>query len=97
MTATVTMNYRRAEVLGPNIMVPVAAVLQNTAGASIVWIVGPGQTVTARPVRTGAVSGSLVEITEGLQPGDRIAAAGASHLREGMKVSDLGDALGGRP
>ena len=32
-----------------------------------------------------------------MQPGDRIAAAGASHLREGMKVSDLGDALGARP
>jgi len=97
MTATVTMNYRRAEVLGPHLTVPVAAVLQDTAGASIVWIVGPDQTVTARSVRTGAVSGSLVEITEGLQPGDRIAAAGANHLREGMKVSDLGDALGGRP
>jgi RND family efflux transporter MFP subunit len=97
MTATVTMNYRRAEVLGPSIMVPVAAVVQDTTGAAIVWIVGPDQTVNARPVRTGAVSGSLVEITEGLQPGDRIAAAGASHLREGMKVSDLGDALGGRP
>jgi multidrug efflux pump subunit AcrA (membrane-fusion protein) len=39
----------------------------------------------------------LVQITEGLQPGDRIATAGASHLREGMKVRDLGDALGGRP
>jgi multidrug efflux system membrane fusion protein len=91
------MNYRHAEVLGPNLTVPVAAVLQDTAGASIVWIVGPDQTVTARPVRTGAVSGSLVQITEGLQPGDRIATAGASHLREGMKVRDLGDALGGRP
>ncbi|MGA0848825.1 MAG: efflux RND transporter periplasmic adaptor subunit [Chthoniobacterales bacterium] len=97
MTATVTMNYRRAEVLGPNIAVPVAAVVQDAAGASTVWIVGPDQTVTARTVRTGAVSGGLVQITEGLQPGDRIAAAGASHLREGMKVSDLGDALGGRP
>jgi RND family efflux transporter MFP subunit len=97
MTATVTMNYRRAEVLGPNISVPVAAVVQDAAGASTVWVVGPDQTVTARPVRTGAVSGGLVQITEGLQPGDRIAAAGAGHLREGMKVSDLGDALGGRP
>jgi multidrug efflux pump subunit AcrA (membrane-fusion protein) len=91
------MNYRRAEVLGPNISVPVAAVVQDAAGASTVWVVGPDQTVTARPVRTGAVSGGLVQITEGLQPGDRIAAAGAGHLREGMKVSDLGDALGGRP
>jgi len=97
MTATVTMNYRRAAFLGPNISVPVAAVVQDSQGDSIVWIVGPDGTVTARPVRTGAISGGLIEITEGLQPGDRIAAAGASHLREGMKVSDLGDALGGRP
>ena len=97
MTATVTMNYRRAEVLGPGIAVPVAAVVQDAAGASRVWIVGPDQIVAARPVRTGAVSGAFVEITEGLQPGDRIAAAGAGQLREGMKVSDLGDALGGRP
>ena len=97
MTATVTMNYRRAAVLGPNISVPVAAVVQNSKGDSIVWIVGPDGTVTARSVRTGAISGGLIEITEGLQPGERIAAAGASHLREGMKVRDLGDALGGRP
>lgn len=97
MTASVTMNYRRAAVLGPNISVPVAAVLQSSNGDPIVWVVGPEGTVTARPVRTGAISGGLIEITEGLQPGDRIAAAGASHLREGMKVSDLGDALGNRP
>lgn len=97
MTATVRMNYRRAAVLGPNISVPVAAVAQNSQGSSIVWIVNPDLTVTARPVRTGEMSGSLLEIVEGLQPGDRIAAAGASHLREGMKVNDLGNALGGRP
>jgi RND family efflux transporter MFP subunit len=97
MTATVTMNYRRAAVLGPNISVPVSAVVQNSNGDSIVWIIGPDGTTSARPVRTGAISSGLIEITEGLQPGDRIAAAGASHLREGMKVRDLGDALGGRP
>jgi len=97
MTATVTMNYRRAAVLGSNISVPVAAVVQDSKGGSIVWIIDADQTVTARPVRTGAISGGFIEITAGLQPGDRIAAAGASHLREGMKVRDLGDALGGRP
>lgn len=97
MTAAVTMNYRRAAVLGPNISVPVAAVVQGSEGGSIVWIIGPDQTVTARPVRTGAISGGLIEIAEGLQSGERIAVAGAGHLREGMKVSDLGDALGGRP
>ena len=97
MTATVTMNYRRAAVLGANIAVPVAAVVRDSNGGSIVWIVGPDGIVTARAVRTGAISGGLIAITEGLQPGERIAAAGASHLREGMKVRDLGDALGGRP
>jgi RND family efflux transporter MFP subunit len=97
MTATVTMNYRRAAVLGPNIAVPLASLAQDSKGESTVWIIGPGGNVSARAVRTGAISGGLIEITEGLQPGDRIAAAGASHLREGMKVSDLGDALGGRP
>jgi hypothetical protein len=30
-----------------------------------------------------------------LQPGDRVAVAGATFLREGLKVRDLGDALGG--
>jgi len=97
MTATVTMDYRRAAVLGANIAAPIAAVVRDSNGGSIVWIVSSDGTVTARPVRTGAISGGLIAIIEGLQPGDRIAAAGASHLREGMKVSDLGDALGGRP
>ena len=37
-----------------------------------------------------------IEIVNGLQPGDRIAVAGVTFLREGMKVRDLGDALGER-
>jgi len=32
---------------------------------------------------------------EGLQPGDRIVVAGVTQLREGQKVRDLGNALGG--
>jgi hypothetical protein len=39
--------------------------------------------------------GAEVEILEGLAPGDRIVVAGVTFLREGMKVRDLGDALGG--
>ena len=37
---------------------------------------------------------SQIEIIEGLQPGERIVVAGVSFLRDGMKVRDLGDALG---
>ena len=47
------------------------------------------------PVKIGDPSGGRIEILEGLQAGDRIAVAGVSFLREGMKVRDLGDALGG--
>ena len=94
MTATVSMTYQRAEILGPRVFVPVAAVSRDSASQTAVWIVSPEQTVTRRPVRTGGLTGGRIEILEGLQPGDRIAAAGANHLREGMQVRELGDALG---
>lgn len=95
MTATVTMTYRRASILGTRILVPVAAVAQQSGGQQVVWIVGADGTVTPRPVKVGAITGGEIEITEGLAPGDQIAVAGVSSLRKGMKVRDLGDALGG--
>lgn len=95
MTATVTATYRRASILGNQIFVPVSAVSQQVAGQQIVWVIGADQKVTTRPVKIGSLTGNQVEIKEGLAPGDRIAVAGVSFLREGMRVSDLGDALGG--
>ena len=59
------------------------------------WVIEPGQTVSRRPVKLGEAMGGQIEIAAGLQPGDRIAVAGVTFLREGMKVRDLGDALGG--
>jgi multidrug efflux pump subunit AcrA (membrane-fusion protein) len=44
-------------------------------------------------VKLGAVTGGSIEILEGLQPGDRIAVAGVSFLRDGMKVRDMGHTL----
>lgn len=95
MTATVAMTYRRAEILGGRILVPATAILKESAGEQVVWVVGPDQQVSRRPVKAGEAAGGRIEIVEGLQPGDRIAVAGATFLREGMKVRDLGDALGG--
>jgi RND family efflux transporter MFP subunit len=95
MTATVTVTYRRASILGDRILVPVSAVLKDAAGEQVVWVIGPDQTVARRPVQLGAATGGRIEIVSGLQPGDRIAVAGVTFLREGMKVRDLGDALGG--
>lgn len=95
MTGTVTLTYRRSDALGPRIVVPVSAVLRDPAGKQSVWIISEGK-ASARPVVVGSISGDNIEIAEGLQPGDVIAVAGVSSLREGMTVRDLGDALGGR-
>ena len=54
------------------------------------------RTVTRRLVKIGEVSGGRIEISGRAATGDRIAVAGVTFLREGMKVRDLGDALGGR-
>src|SRR5262249_12846868 len=75
MAARVTVTYRRAGVLGDRILVPVAAVLKDAAGAQVAWVLGPEQTVSRRPVKLGEPTGGRVEIIDGLQPGDRIVVA----------------------
>ena len=95
MTSTVTLTYRRASILGNRILVPISAIFQESAGEQVAWVIGPDQTAVRRPVKVGEATGGQIEIVEGLQPGDRIAMAGVTQLREGMKVRDLGDALGG--
>jgi RND family efflux transporter MFP subunit len=95
MSATVTLTYRRASILGNRILVPVAAVFKDSTGEQVVWVLGSDETVSRRPVKLGMATGGSIEIVDGLQPGDRIAVAGVRALREGMKVRNLGDALGG--
>jgi RND family efflux transporter MFP subunit len=95
MTATVTVTYHRASILGSRLLVPVSAIFKTDTGQQVVWTIGSDQTVSPRQVKIGQAIGGTVEIMEGLQPGDRIAVAGVTFLREGMKVRDLASALGG--
>jgi RND family efflux transporter MFP subunit len=97
MSATVTLTYRRASILGNRILVPIAAVFKDSTGEQVVWVLGSDDTVSRRPVKLGGATGGNLEIVDGLQPGDRIAVAGVRALRDGMKVRNLGDALGGGP
>src|SRR6516164_8418179 len=98
MTGIVTLTYRRASILGDQILVPAVAVTKDSTGVQMAWSMDADGNVTRRPVKTGAVTGNDIVVLEGLQPGDRIVTAGASFLRDGMKVRDLGDGLeGGRP
>jgi multidrug efflux system membrane fusion protein len=98
MTATVTATYRRASILGNPILVPISAVFKDGKGDQVAWVLeknGSDQVVRRQPVKLGAATGSQIEIVEGLKPGERIAVAGVTFLRDGMKVTDLGDGLGG--
>jgi len=95
MTATVSLTYRRAAILGNRVLVPLGALVEIKPGEQVAWVIGADQIVSRRAVKTGEASGGQIEIVEGLQPGDRIVVAGVHSLRDGMAVRDLGDALGG--
>jgi membrane fusion protein, multidrug efflux system len=95
MSATVSMTYRRASVLGGKVMVPVSAIFKSPSGEQVAWALTSEQTVSRRAVTLGEAKGSQIEVSSGLQSGDRIAVAGVAFLRDGMKVRDLGDSLGG--
>lgn len=95
MTASVTVVFRRASVLGERVLVPISAIYEESSGEQVAWIIGPDDVVKRRPVKLGEASGGEIEIVEGLEPGDRIAVAGVTFLRDGMKVRDLAGGLGG--
>jgi membrane fusion protein, multidrug efflux system len=95
MTANVTITSRAARTSGDRILVPISAVSKQETGEQVAWILGADQTVHRKLVTMGAPRDNQVEIVSGLKPGDRIVVAGGTFLREGMKVRDLGNALGG--
>ena len=69
----------------PAILVPAAAV-QTSAGTSRVFVVN-GDHVEERIVTTGQTVDTLVEITNGLKPGERVATTNVARLADGTKVS----------
>ncbi len=91
MSATVTVTV--AEDLAPSqstVLVPANAVVGGDDGGSYVWrIDGDPLSASLSPVTVGQLSGSEVEVLEGLETGDRIAVSGVQHLVEGMLVREL--------
>lgn len=69
------------------VLAPIAAVAADAAGAPFVWRVeSDSGEVRRRAVTLGAPRGDQVEVAAGLAAGDKIVAAGLSHLREGLRV-----------
>jgi len=87
MTATVTWEPDGTDTLGLQ-TVPAAAVVGQAGRKPSVWVIDPeAMTATRRHVEVGSiVGGDQIQILSGLEKGDRLAAAGAHHLTDGMKV-----------
>ncbi|HLJ74023.1 MAG TPA: efflux RND transporter periplasmic adaptor subunit [Thermoanaerobaculia bacterium] len=67
------------------LLVPQRAV-NDLQGLQQVAVVGSGDVVTIRTVKTGDRIGSDWIITDGLQPGDRVVVEGFARVKSGMKV-----------
>jgi len=93
MPVEVALKLRRRG--GKNPLLPIDTVLENkVSGEKYVWVVSPSnQTATRKTVRIGDLMGDLIEIVDGLEPGDVIITAGLDQLREGMEVRQLGASL----
>jgi HlyD family secretion protein len=67
--------------------VPVDALLPQTDGTAIAYLLQKDNTVKAQKVTMGEiVSQEKAEIIEGLTPGDRVVLKGAAYLRDGDRV-----------
>jgi membrane fusion protein (multidrug efflux system) len=68
------------------ILVPQRAVQQNQS-LQLVYVVGAGNKVESRPVKTGARVGESWLIEQGLKPGDRVIVEGLLTVRPGAVVN----------
>ena len=88
MTATASVDFSAFESEAAGIYVPVAAVTAANDLSAKVWVVDEvGMTLQTRPVTVGEMRGSLIEIADGLERGERIVVAGVPFLHEGMDVT----------
>jgi membrane fusion protein (multidrug efflux system) len=76
--------------------VPEIALVQNGTQSSV-FRVEAGDKVVQAPVRIGGTQDGLVEITEGLRPGDRVVVEGTVKLRDGATIRDVGAKQGAAP
>jgi len=74
------------ESAGAGAAIPLAAVMSE-GDRSYVWVIEPeAMTASKRWVALEAGIGETAIVTDGLEPGETIAGAGAAYLAEGMKV-----------
>jgi HlyD family secretion protein len=75
-----------AQVVKDAVSVPAACILTGQDGTTTVMIVGPDGRAHQTPVKTGIRDGDRVQISEGVQPGDKVVVTGAYGLPDKTKV-----------
>ena len=98
MTAAVTFNFDSYIDERPVYLIPLAAlaldyvVIQRAQLADReqaspwVFVVGDDGRIQVRELVTGDLRGDMLEVFQGLEPGEKVVSAGVSFLREGMSV-----------
>jgi multidrug efflux system membrane fusion protein len=71
------------------LVIPAAAIQRGPAGA-IVYVVGDGDVVAARPIEIERTEGENAIVRKGVSPGDRVVVDGQSQLKPGSKVAARG-------
>jgi membrane fusion protein (multidrug efflux system) len=71
-----------------SILVPERAVTE-LQGKSFIWVIGPDNKATQRPVKVGQQIGESLLILENLQAGERIVVEGVQKVRDGMEVKPM--------
>lgn len=67
-------------------LIPTATV-QSAAEGAFVFVLNTNGVASKRPVTTGVTDGGISQITQGLSPGDIVAADHFDNLHDGMRVS----------
>ena len=76
------------------VVVPVTALRHGPTG-DFVYVLNDDRTVTQTAVTQGVATADSVQITQGLEPGERVITEGGDRLKDGAKVSLPGDAASG--
>jgi len=92
MTATVLLDLSELVIQDSVRWVPVRAVQADAGLEPRVWVLDPvTMTVSPRSVSIGRMSGSMIEVFDGLDGGEEIVAVGAPYLAEGMRVTRMAE------
>ena len=92
MTVSVDVDLSNIQNSENELVLPVSAVVGDIEKDPTVWVVNEeSMTVIPKVVQLGTMAGSSINVTGGLEPGERVVVAGVSFLREGMKVRLLED------